>query len=157
MRAEKQENRSRILVAAGRRYRFIVSALQVWKDGALDACDIGGWCASEDPLNPKGAWKDGKRHVFNPVQQKLIQKAEPSRPSPQADWFELIYKIGSGDWSRLPVTLSSGNRGAFTGEVMAEISGELIFCANDLASRWDFLDKYDNNRGWIWLEVEGLD
>ena len=32
--------------------------------------------------------------------------------------------------------------------------GEFHFAANDLASRFDLIDKYDNNRGWEWVRVE---
>ena len=36
-------------------------------------------------------------------------------------------------------------------------AGERVFAANDLASRFDVIDKFDDNRGWVWLQVTRSD
>ena len=154
--AEKKDQPSGIHLEIGGNYRLRVSALQVWKDGDLDPCDLQGWTTSDDPQNTMRAWKDGKQHNFNRAQRAMIDSAAKNRLVPDANWFNLVMKVGTADWQIAPLSLGTAAPQAFTGEFTAPESGEVRFAANDLASRWDIIDKYDNNQGWIWVEVERM-
>jgi len=35
----------------------------------------------------------------------------------------------------------------------ANADGELFLAANDADARFDLLDKYDNNAGWVWVRI----
>lgn len=146
--ASEPSNASRITLGAGEYYRLSVRTLQVWKDGDLDPCGISGWSRS-------AAWQDGEQHDFNAVVKAMIKSAEDDRHLPSADWFQLLYRVGSSPWSALPATASGYGQSSFDHQFQAPASGELRFAAND-AQRVLFSNRYKNNQGWVWVRVERL-
>ncbi len=150
--AATQRNRTRIHLEKDARYVVRISTLQVWKDGDLDPCGVLGWelDAPADALKP---WKEGKRHQFNSVQRAMIKAAQQKRVVREAPWFAILYAIDDDDFNPLPLSPEKDAPSCHRSGFAASRNGELVFAANDLASRWDLIDKYDNNQGWIWLEV----
>lgn len=150
--ARRKDNPARVRMKAGERYELRVSPLQVWKDGGWDPCDVRGWNTIESGPESKLPWEDGERATGGWL-DKVIRRARDHRLVPEADWFELVARIGDGPWFRLDPPAPESAHADLVMHFTAESEGELSLAANDLASRWDPVDKYDNNRGWIWARI----
>lgn len=143
-----------VQLIAGQRYLIRVSPLQVWQDGRLDPCDARGWNTVQEGADreSKLPWKDG-RQVQPALLKGLVRPSKHRALVPEADWFELVAAIGDGEYRRLqlppPITPDADIETVLT----AWTDGELRLAANDIAHRWQWLDRYGNNRGWIWVEV----
>ncbi|MDZ7827613.1 MAG: DUF2235 domain-containing protein [Gammaproteobacteria bacterium] len=150
--ARRKHNPTRVRMKAGERYEIRVPPVQVWKDGGWDPCDVRGWNTIDSGPESKLPWEDGERASGGWL-DKVIRKARDHRLVPEADWFELVARIGEGPWFRLdPPEPDSAHADLVMG-FTADADGELMLAANDLASRWDLIDKYDNNQGWIWARI----
>ncbi|MCH6256627.1 DUF2235 domain-containing protein [Puniceicoccaceae bacterium K14] len=151
--SSKKANSSKLKVKNGESYRIIIPGTQAWKDGKLDACDIRGWSLRA----AKPAWQKGEEKKFNAVERRAISSFKKKCPVRQADFFELIAKIGKGEFFKLSIPNKADTEGNYVVSLKASRDGELIFAANDVSSKWDFFDQYDNNKGWVWLKVERID
>ena len=60
--------------------------------------------------------------------------------------------IGKGDHSH-KFRIGDGNSIPANG-YRSPKAGRLYACANDVSSKWDIIDKYDNNQGWVIVDVE---
>jgi hypothetical protein len=157
--AELADNPTGIVVTAGQRLRLSVSPLQVWKDGKLDPCDARGWNTVEAPTadgrEPKLPWKNGQQ-VSRSLLRGLVRPSRHRALVPEADWFELVAAIGESDFRRLnppPAEDHADIEVTFT----AWADGELRLAANDIRSRWQLLDRYGNNEGWLWVGVSRVE
>ncbi len=65
------------------------------------------------------------------------------------------HAIGTSDWRSLKMKGRDDKRPFFTPTFTATAGGELRLAANDMDGWWKF-DRYDNNKGWIWVRVERL-
>ena len=149
--SNQKENRTRIRVAPGEQYTLTISALQVWQDGDLDPCDIRGWNAQPDAPNPP--YENGEPIRSGKLKSTAFKKAKQQCLVPEADWFELVLKTGDGDYQRVTPETREAETDPFVIAFSPKQAGELVFAANDLASRFDVIDKFDNNQGWVWLQV----
>ena len=155
--AQEKAGRSHIRVQDGERYEVTVSSLQVWKDGGLDPCDVHGWNLVESGPTAMRPYVDGQPADLGAVRSSLIKMAHKRRMAPTANWFELVLRIGDEKRGRrLGIEKSAEGTSELKAEFAAWKDGELRFAANDLASRFDLFDKYDNNVGWIWLRIKRI-
>lgn len=155
--AREKANASNIAVNRNERYKLTVARTQVWKDGKLDPCDILGWnLLPSDRKGSKRPWEDGKPADLNLLEKKLVKAATKKRLVPEADWFELVMSLDGKNFIPLGFKKPAKKTEDFTVTYKASDDGELCFTANDLSSSFGLIDKYDNNSGWIWLEVERL-
>ncbi|MDJ0834102.1 MAG: DUF2235 domain-containing protein [Gammaproteobacteria bacterium] len=161
--AREKNNHSFIEVEKGKSYQIEVSRLQVWKDGNLDACDIRGWNTVEKGKTSKIPYQDGEKANLGSLKANVIRSANKYKLVKTADWFELVVKIyAKGDakddlkgYQSLTITRPAAETQPYVINFKAQESGELRFAANDLSSKFGFIDKYDNNDGWVWLKVSG--
>ena len=150
--AREVSNNSLVLANTGDQFTITVNRLQVWKDADLDPCDILGW-NTDKSANAKPAYKDGDKVDPNTLQKTLIRSARNKRVAKHADWFELVVRVGDGEFERLNIKRPVTQEQPFVMTYQAKADGALIFTANDLAHPINVIDKYDNNTGWVWLEI----
>ncbi len=141
--AHKQRNDTKIDLVKGARYEISVARTQCWRDGDLPPCDAAGWrledASVKSAFSRLEKWK-----------RPLIRAARRLRVDPNANWFELIGIVygPAGEEKKIRVGLKK----TFT----APFDGRLLALANDLESRIELFDRYDNNEGWVILEVKRL-
>ena len=153
--AKEKTGRSHVQVKDGERCKVTVSSFQVWKDGGLDPCDVRGWNLVESGPTAMPPYVDGQPADLGAVRSSLIKMAHKRRVVRTANWFELVLRIGDEKRGRrLGIEKVDEDTPEFKAEFTAWRDGELHFAANDLASRFDLIDKYDNNVGWIWLGIK---
>lgn len=154
VQSRAKSNRSYIEVIKGEQYEVEVSPLQVWKDGNLDPCGVLGWNLEHEGANAKLPWEDGHPVDLNALKESLIRRANSRKLVVDADWFELVAGVGGKEYSRLPFKKPADEITPFRALFKAPADGELYFAANDLSSRIDFIDKYDNNVGAVWIRIK---
>jgi uncharacterized protein (DUF2235 family) len=153
--SRSKDNRSNIQVEKGQSYQLEISRLQVWKDGDLDPCDILGWNTNKPELKTsKLPYEDGKPADLGTLTTNVIRMGKKKKLVKTADWFELVMSIGEDDYHRLNIKKPGDEITPYTISFSAAKTGELYFTANDLASSISFIDKYDNNAGWVWVKVK---
>lgn len=140
--AEQQRNDTHILMQAEGQYVLSVAETQHWRDGDLPPCDPRGWHEDDAKL---ASFFDGLDRMKLP----LIRLARDRRVEPKANWFELIGILCHQDGEdRIRVSRDT----IYT----APADGRFLALANDVASRFDLFDSYDNNEGWLVLNVRRL-
>jgi len=149
-----KRQKSRVEVHEGERYEFEASPCQVWKDGGFDPCSPLGWNLSEksELLHP---WVKGKPADVNFVNSVLIRGASSKKLVKEASWFEWVVSVDGENFLKLNTDGGTKNQ-PYRATLDIVKKGTLEFAANDLASRWGFIDKYDNNRGWIWVRIRRI-
>ncbi|MBD3645868.1 MAG: hypothetical protein HUJ31_00130, partial [Pseudomonadales bacterium] len=153
VRSRDKSNRSHVEAVKDGQYEIEVSRLQVWKDGNLDPCDVLGWNLVHEGANAKLPWENGKPVDMNALKESLIRRADSRKLVPKADWFELVVSVGGDEYTRLSFGKPSDEVTPYRATFKAPANGELYFAANDLSSRIDFIDKYDNNVGAVWVNI----
>ncbi len=159
--AREKNNHSYIEVEKGNTYQIEVSRLQVWKDGNLDACDIRGWNTGGKGKPQKIPYQDGEKADLGSLKANVIRSATKYKLVKTADWFELVVKILTSEekkddlkgYQRLKIVKPQARTEPYVITFKAQKNGELRFAANDLAHKFGFIDKYDNNEGWVWIKV----
>lgn len=151
--ALEKNNPSHIQVLQHEKYRVDVSRLQVWKDGNLDPCDVRGWNTIKKGAKAKLPYDGGEELDAGRVKLSFIKMGRGKRLVPDADWFELVYRIGDGEHKVIHFSRPAQETEPYTKSFTASGNGEIFFAANDLASRFDLVDKFDNNAGWVWIRV----
>jgi len=151
--AKDKHNKTNIKVNAGEKFVIKVTPVQVWQDGNFDPCDIRGWSTEN---SDKAPYIDGERAKIGAIKGALISGFKKKRLQPVSDWFELVMKVGDEPFQDLSVKKPKHDYEDFEIAFTAKASGELVFAANDLSSGNKFVDKYGNNKGWIWLNVTRL-
>ncbi len=151
--SKEKHNKTNIKVNTGEKFVIEVSPVQVWQDGNFDPCDITGW-STDNP--DKVPYIDGEPANIGSVKRALIRGFKKKRLSSVSDWFELVLKIGNEPFQDLSIKAPKHDYENFEIKFTAKDSGELVFAANDLSSRNKFVDKYDNNKGWVWLKVKRI-
>ncbi|MDE0177357.1 MAG: DUF2235 domain-containing protein [Gammaproteobacteria bacterium] len=140
--AEQQRNDTHILMQAEGQYVLSVAETQHWRDGDLPPCDPCGWHEDDAKL---ASFFDGLDRMKLP----LIRLARDRRVEPKANWFELIGILCHQDGEdRIRVSRDT----IYT----APADGRFLALANDVASRFDLFDSYDNNEGWLVLNVRRI-
>lgn len=137
--AERQRNDTNVLMQANGQYELSVAETQHWRDGDLPPCGPRGWHVADAKLKP---FFDGLDRLKLP----LIRLASGRRVHPGANWFELIGILRHGNGEDL---VSIRQHTTYT----APADGRFLVLANDVASRIDLFDTYDNNEGWLVLNV----
>ena len=140
IRAERQRNDTKVAMVQGGRYELSVAETQCWQDGDLPPCGALGW-RLDDPALARFFRR------LNRVKRPLIRLARGKRVVPDAEWFELVGVLRDPDG--LEHTFRIGQGTTFT----APRDGHFLALANDIASRVDLLDSYDDNEGWLVLNV----
>lgn len=153
VRALEKNNPAHVQVRQHEKYRVDVSRLQVWKDGNLDPCDVRGWNTIKEGAKAKLPYEGGETLDAGRVKLSFIKMGRGKRLVPDADWFELVYRIGDGEHKAIHFAKPAKETESYTKTFTASGNGELFFAANDLASRFDLVDKYDNNAGWVWIRL----
>lgn len=151
--AKDKHNETNIKVTSGEQFMIEVSSVQVWQDGKFDPCDIRGWSTDNSDKIP---YINGEEANIGSIKGSLIRGFKKKRLHAASDWFELVMKIGDQPFQGLDIKKPKHDYDAFEIGFTAKASGELVFAANDLSSRNQLVDKYDNNEGWIWLKVTRL-
>ena len=151
--AKDKHNETKIKVTSGEKFMIKVSRVQVWQDGNFDPCDILGWSTDNKDKVP---YVHGEKADINAIKGRLIKGFRWKLLHPSSDWFELVMKIGDTPFKGLTIDKPKHEYESFEIRFTAEASGELVFAANDLSSRNKFVDRYDNNEGWVWLKVTRL-
>ena len=141
--AARQRNDTNVLMQADAQYEFSVAESQHWRDGDLPPCGQRGWNADDDDLVPFFRGLDR-------MKLPLIRLARSRRVHEDADWFELIGILCGEDGREDRIRIR--DRTTYT----ATRDGRLVALANDVASRIDLFDTYDNNEGWLVLKVRRL-
>ncbi len=149
--ARLKSNPSHIQVLQGTRYTLTLSRLQVWKDGDFDPCDILGWSTDDANRRP---YQKGKPVDVGILKKRMIQSARGGRLCKAANWFELVVRIGQSDWQRMEIPIPPNAFEPYSISLEAWTDGELCFAANDLSSKLDLIDKFDNNQGWVWVHIK---
>ena len=141
--AHTQRNDTKIDLEAGGQYRLSVATTQCWRDGDLPPCGAAGWRLDDAPVQAAFGRLDKWK-------LPLIKAARRRRVVAAASWFELIGIVRGPDDREevIPVGTSKTFEAPFNGRLLA--------LANDLASRVGLFDTYDNNEGWVILEVARL-
>ncbi|MDE0193430.1 MAG: DUF2235 domain-containing protein [Gammaproteobacteria bacterium] len=140
--AERQRNDTQILMEADGQYVLSVAETQHWRDGDLPPCDPCGWHVDDEKLAPFFGGLDR-------MKLPLIRLASDRRVEPKANWFELIGILRHQDGEdRIRISRNT----AYT----APYDGRFFALANDVASRIDLFDTYDNNEGWLVLNVRRI-
>jgi uncharacterized protein (DUF2235 family) len=121
--AKLKFNWSGVRLSKGHKYRFKVEAGDTWEDGGIE-CSPNGWESEDLPW-----YKEG-----------MVQFAERFRRLPDANWFALA---GALDDENDELFLIGDGNDVFT----APRSADLYLFANDISS------KYDNNEGWLMVEI----
>lgn len=138
--AERQRNDTNVLMQATGQYVLSVAKTHHWRDGDLPPCGPCGWYSDDDKL--KTFFRGLDR-----MKLPLIRLARNRRVHRDANWFELVGILRNEDGDEDTVRI--GRQTTYT----ARSDGRLIALANDVASRMDLLDTYDNNDGWLVLNV----
>jgi hypothetical protein len=107
----------------GHKYRFKIEPGDTWEDGGIE-CGPDGWESEDLPW-----YKEG-----------VVQFAERFRRLPDANWFALVGALDDEDNNLF--FIGDGND-----EFSAPRSADLYLFANDISS------KYDNNEGWLVVEI----
>lgn len=148
--ARIKENPTGVMVQAGEAYEIEVGRTQVWKDGDLDPCDVRGW-STTDPA--KVPYEGGKQVEKSAISSWLIRRGDRLKLHRPADWFELVCRIGDEGFVPIRVVAPAEQESPFVMSFTANADGELVLAANDASDRFDLLDKYDNNAGWVWVTI----
>ena len=141
IQAEKPTNRTGVKVVAGGQYRIWADNTQCWRDGDLPPCGVRGWNVDDKELQPQF-------RRLNRIKRPLIKMARSRRFLPHANWFELIGVVQGKKDHVFRVGLDPNFKAPFDGQLLA--------LANDVRSRIDLIDMYDNNSGWLLMNVERL-
>lgn len=137
--AGQQRNDTHILMEADGQYLLSVAETQHWRDGDLPPCDPRGWHEDDQEL---ASFFDGLDRMKLP----LIRLASDRRVEPKANWFELIGILCHADGEdRIRISRNT----TYT----APCDGRFLALANDVASRVGLFDSYDDNEGWLVLNV----
>lgn len=153
VRSANSNNQTQINVDRNQQYEIEIERTQVWKDGGFDPCDISGWNAISSGPKSKLPWEDGDQVDLNVLKTRIVGWARKRRLVQDADWFQLVVGI-DGDQFMAPTIKKPGDeKTPWLLKYKAVASGRLSFAANDLRSRLDIVDKYDNNAGWVWVRV----
>ena len=153
--AQHVDNNSRVMAAKGDHFEISVSRLQVWKDADLDPCDIQGW-NTDKPPKAKPAYKDGDKVNPGSISKRLRRSVKSKRLVKQADWFELVISVGKDNYQRLSITKPPTEAQPFVIPFQAKSEGELFFAANDVSHPIGLVDKYDDNTGWVWINIKKI-
>ena len=137
--AVRQRNDTNVRMQANGRYELSIAESQHWRDGDLPPCGPLGWHLGDDKLKPFFRGLDR-------MKVPLIRLARSRRVAPDANWFELIgiLRHEKGE-DRVRIRQHT----TYT----APRDGHFLALANDVASRMDLMDTYDNNEGWLVLNV----
>ena len=138
--AERQRNDTKILMQAKGRYELSVAESQHWRDGDLPPCGPRGWRLSDAKMQPSF-------RGLNRMKLPLIRLARDRRVAQKANWLELVGILLGEDGREHPIRIGAGK--TYT----APCDGRFLAMANDIASRVDLLDSYDDNEGWLVLDV----
>ena len=138
--AERQRNDTKVLMQANGRYELSVAESQHWRDGDLPPCGPRGWRLGDAKMQP--SFRGLER-----MKRSLIRLGRDRRVAYKANWLELIGILVGEDGSEHPVRIGPGK--TYT----APCDGRFLAMANDIASRVDLLDSYDDNEGWLVLNV----
>lgn len=141
--ANNPHNDTLINLIVNGHYRIQVAATHVWQDGHLDACDALGWSLNDATVNDQS--------VDFGFKKMWLKKLEKKRVHAEGRWFELTGTIDNGP----PFRIGDGSL-LPNATLEASQNGRLYACANDVSSSIDFIDKYDNNQGWLIVEIERL-
>ncbi|MBF0447493.1 MAG: DUF2235 domain-containing protein [Magnetococcales bacterium] len=128
--ANQLYNRSYIYTNEQESYSFMVKESQHWFDSGI-ICGADGW--------------DRDSEDFPWYQALPIKFMENERRHPNANWFELVGVVGKKGNKTPFYVLPTRNQGQPL--KIENETGELYFFANDLE------DRYDNNLGFIQVEV----
>ncbi len=142
--AEKQRNDTGIRLESGGVYRLAVAETQCWRDGDIPPCGAAGWSTNHPALA-----RTFRR--LNRIKKPLIRMGRGRRVVAEADWFELIGVLRRSDGGEEKFRIGQGT--TYT----APFDGRLFALANDIASRIDLLDTYDNNEGWLVLNIARIE
>lgn len=141
--AERHSNDTNVTMVAGARYRLWAEPTQCWRDGDLPPCDARGWDVDDQTLEPHF-------RRLNRMKRPLIKMGRSRRVLRDANWFELVGILrGANDREELI-------RIGLEAEFDAPFDGHLVALANDIQSRVDILDRYDNNEGWLVMNIERI-
>ena len=135
------------------RYEIEVARTQVWKDGDFDPCDIAGWNTIKVGEKSKLPYEDGELVDPSALTAYVARFARKGRLVQDADWFQLVVGVDGDDWAAPTTKKPAGETDPWILNFTANGDGRLSFAANDLKSRIDLVDKYDNNAGWVWAKV----
>lgn len=138
--AERQRNDTNILMQANGQYELSVAETQHWRDGDLPPCGPRGWRLGDARMQPSFRGLDR-------IKLPLIRLARNRRVVHKANWFELIGILVDEAGREHRVRIGAGK--TYT----APCDGRFLAMANDIASRVDLLDSYDDNEGWLVLNV----
>ena len=138
--AARQRNDTKVAMVQGGRYELSVAETQCWQDGDLPPCGAGGWRLEDPALKPFF-------RRLNRVKRPLIRLGRGKRVVPDAEWFELVGLLRCADGTEVKFRIGEGT--TYT----APRDGHFLALANDIASRVDLLDSYDDNEGWLVLNV----
>ena len=115
----------------------------------MPPCGATGWNIESPDL--KGVFDS----MLSAGKKPLIRLGRKYRVIADADWFVLCGEISTGRSHSEPFAIGDGSHLPANG-LKPPATGELVLFSNDLSSRIDFIDKYDNNAGWLVAEVERL-
>ena len=138
--AERQKNDTNVLMQANGQYELSVAEAQHWRDGELPPCGPRGWRLGDARMQPSFRGLDR-------MKLPLIRLARNRRVVHKANWFELIGTLVDEDGCEHRLRIGGGK--TYT----APCDGRFLAMANDIASRVDLLDSYDDNEGWLVLNV----
>ena len=138
--AERQRNDTKVLMQAQGQYELSVAESQHWRDCDLPPCGPRGWRLGDAKLQP--SFRGLER-----MKLPLIRLARDRRIAHKANWLELIGILVGEDGREHRVRIGAGK--TYT----APCDGRFLAMANDIASRVDLLDSYDDNEGWLVLNV----
>lgn len=141
--AERHGNDTRVRMVAGARYRLWAEATQCWRDGDLPPCDARGWHLDDKAL-------ESHFRRLNRVKRPLIKLGRSRRVLSEANWFELVGILRGADGRE--ATFRIGLETQFD----APFDGHLVALANDIQSRVDLMDSYDDNEGWLLMNIERM-
>ena len=118
-------------------------------------------CSRLDPVNVTGwnenrVWRRGQEGKFGAARKRTLRAARRNALCPKSNWFELVASTDGEVFFDLNLRKSYDSEAPMNREFTTEAAGTLRLAANDLAHERDLIDKYDNNRGWIWVRVHRL-
>lgn len=138
--AAQQKNDTKILMRAKGQYELSVATSQHWRDGDLPPCGPRGWRLADAKMQPSFRGLDR-------MKLPLIRLSRDRRVVHKANWLELVGILLDEDGREH--CLRIGDAKTYT----APCDGRFLAMANDIASRVDLLDSYDDNEGWLVLNV----
>ncbi|MCY3814626.1 MAG: DUF2235 domain-containing protein [Gammaproteobacteria bacterium] len=141
--AERHRNDTFVRMVAGARYRLWAEPTQCWRDGDLPPCDARGWHMDDEALGTHF-------RRLSRMKRPLINLGRSRRVLPDANWLELVGILRAADGREAPFRIG------LKAEFDAPFDGHLLAFANDIQSRIDLMDSYDDNEGWLLLNIERM-